>query len=139
MMTAAGGAGGMVMPPPSTPVADCPAYKTIGEMDAFFAMRCGSNSACHAPPGPFGDFKAAKVYDRTFNKPSIECKNELLIDPVDPMKSVLWLKTQDPPKCAAGSSIPPRMPSKIPGMDEVPLKPEESTCLQNYLKALAGK
>jgi hypothetical protein len=70
-----GGTGGSGAPPAagkptaSTPVADCGMYKTLGDMDTFFEMKCGSNgAACHGSGAPFGDFKGNKMWERFVKK-----------------------------------------------------------------------
>jgi hypothetical protein len=135
-----GGAGGAGMPdaPPAypgdnTPVAECPKYPTVGEMDTFFQTRC-SSSACHFSQQAFGDYKSPHVWERVATmKTIIACPGTAFADPGgDPSKSVMWFKVQEMPTCADGKPAGARMPQP-PAML---LDDAEKKCFQNFIKAL---
>jgi hypothetical protein len=131
-----------------TPVADCADYNTLGKMDTFFAMRCGSDGACHTSPGAtaWTDMKMPKVYSRLLNvAPKFACTADKMIDPGDWSKSVLLVKVRDAmPLCKNGSKagttvMPPPLAAQAQAMKQDPLTDAEKTCLENFVRAAAGK
>jgi hypothetical protein len=120
----------------ATPIAGCRAYRTVGEMDQFFAARCSGGPACHSHAIPFGDLKSPDVYARVADKPTIvNCtKAAKWADTSNWSKSVLWLKSLDMPVCPDGTPGGLSMPSE----PSTRLDAEELACLEGFLKALSG-
>jgi hypothetical protein len=141
-MAQMGGMMGMVTPPPTaaTAVANCAAFPNLGEMDKFFAMRCGDDATCHVPQTAvvWHDFKTAEVWKRAVDlKGKTECIGAPMVDKADHTKSVLWAKVQNQGKCPDGSNVKGmRMPQKYPTKPEMFLTQDEMTCLEGFLKAL---
>jgi hypothetical protein len=148
-MTAMGGAGGGtgMMVSATTAVAGCDKFNTLGGADAFFKMRCGTGTSCH-PVGLkdiWQDFESANAFSRLLNRDAkVTCiaGKGKIIDGTDHTKSILLLKTKDAmPKCAdgatAGELMPPQSMSPM-GMYPA-LSAAEKTCIENFVKAAAGK
>lgn len=136
-----GGAGGMVTTPKmisaTTPVADCGTYKTLGDMDMFFEMKCGGGgSACHGANAPFGDFKGNSMWDRgRTTKTKFACMGTLLIDPADASKGAFFAKINGETRCGG-------MMGKMPPLNAMPaqmITADEKKCLETYLNTIAGK
>ena len=134
-----GGMGGGAGISASTTI-NCSEYPTIGDMDKFFAMRCGAAAACHAMAIPWTDMKAPEVWKRLADKNStVSCKDAKLIDTKTWSNSVILAKTKTPVACPPGGSNPglPMPPANMMPM-MAPLSAAETTCLENYLKKIAG-
>lgn len=120
---------------------DCAAYPTVGKMDDFFAMRCGVNATCHQNPVPWSDFKSADVFKRMLDiAPKASCTGGgKLIDKANWANSVVLLKTKTPVMCPPGATTPGTImpPPNLPPMMD-PLSPAELTCLENFVKKVAG-
>jgi hypothetical protein len=126
-----------------TPIPNCSMYPTLGKMDDFFAMRCGVANGCHNEVGGSA-WSNLKVTDAWMTLKNVtakfSCKDDKLIDGTTWDKSVIWRKTRTPgpPMCAGSGLTMSIMPPPLldPKMDA--LSADESTCLQNFLKAIAG-
>ncbi|HEY0705684.1 MAG TPA: hypothetical protein VGG33_02750 [Polyangia bacterium] len=121
----------------ATAVMNCSAFPTLGEMDKFFAMRCGEGITCHSG-GAFGDFKAPEVWKRLVGSPSklaTPCTGSPLIDGKDYTKGLFWIRTQAEPKCPDGKSAGSRMPSA----PQMALNDSEAACLKSFLQVVAGQ
>ena len=121
----------------TTAVADCGMYKTLGDMDMFFEMKCGSGgSLCHGAGAPFGDFKGNKLWDRgTTTKTKFACMGTPLIDPMDSSKGAFYAKINGEMRCGG-------MMGKMPPTNAMPaqmITADEKKCLESYLKTIAGK
>jgi hypothetical protein len=138
-----GSAGGLSE---ATAVANCAAYPTLGKMDEFFLARCGvGEGTCHSGVGAmiWKDLKMPKVWERlstgTASKAAAACATAQIIDTAAWDKSVIWLITRDP----KGTCPDPTktIARTMPPQDATPKLPlltaDESTCLENYLKAIA--
>jgi hypothetical protein len=143
-MADAGGTGGKPAGTLSkdTPIANCAAYPTVGKMDDFFSMRCGVNATCHGAGAPWTAMAGADVWMALKDAmPKIDCRMDKVVDSGDWAKSLVWVKTRSPgpPACptpggVAGVLMPPAdLPPKMPV-----LTADENTCLQGFLKAIAG-
>jgi hypothetical protein len=123
-------------PNADTKVEGCGDYKTLGQMDTFFEKKCGSGTACHQANSVFGEFKGNKMWERgQTTKTKFDCMGTLLIDPSDATKGAFFLKINGDAKCGGA-------PLKMPPPNATPdqqLSGDEKTCLENYLKAIAGK
>ena len=144
-----GGAGmsGTPMPPTKdTPIPGCAKYPTLGKMDEFFATRCGSDGACHTTPGAavWKDLKMPDIWDRMRTvKSSVDCGGAAMIDTTAWDKSLLWVITRSPKApCPNGGMIirlmPPQEPANVMPKEAL-LSADENTCLEGFLKVLAGK
>src|SRR5688572_21013736 len=92
-----GGGGGGVT---AATTIDCSAYPTLGDMDKFFAMRCGAASNCHTMPMPWTDMRTAGIFERLKNQPTqFACKPAKLIDGTTWTNSMIWVKTKGMPTC----------------------------------------
>jgi hypothetical protein len=122
----------------ATPIMNCSDFKTVGDMDKFFGMRCGEGATCHptTAAATFGDLKSPDVFKRIVTKSSLTCTGVKLADTSDYTKGLIWAKTEAMPKCPGGTSA---AGAQMPSMPMMPLSATEKTCLENYLKALAGK
>jgi hypothetical protein len=137
-----GGSGGGAVTK-DTPIANCSAYPTLGKMDDFFAMRCGAANACHNETGgaAWNNFKVADVWKTLKNTATIfACKPGKVIDGTTWDKSVMWRKTRQPgpPMCVEGGLPGTIMPPPGSTPPTPVLTPDEDTCLQGFLKAIAG-
>jgi hypothetical protein len=148
-----GGAGGMApVVNKDTAVMDCAQWKTLGEMDKFFSARCAGDGAatqCHvsANAAAWNDFTAADIWMRLKDQPpKFACKGggSKLINTATWADSVILAKAKagaGTPMCPAGSNTPglgmPPQSTFMPKMDV--LSADETKCLENYLKAIAGK
>jgi hypothetical protein len=146
---ATGGAGGGAPPAAAisatTPIANCGQWPTLGDMDKFFAMRCGVNATCHGTGAVWTDMQKAGMWktvttDLTANA-KVSCAGQKLANPTNWRESVLWLKTQSPASCPggaanAGLTMPPQMTyePKLPVLNQT-----EIACLEGFLKAVTGK
>lgn len=127
----------------STPVADCAAWKTIGEMDGFFATRCGVNSDCHGTGTPFGDLSGPNLWETiTRQTAKVACAGARLADSADWRNSALWTKSQSPPSCPPGAAAAPGLempPQRIYAPTTPPLDSTEMKCLEGFLRALSAR
>jgi hypothetical protein len=139
-----GGAAGGVTP--ATAVVGCDAFKTVGEMDTFFAMRCSPEGGplCH-PTGmsAWQDMKSPEIWKRLANKPAnYACREAKLIDTETWENGVIWRKVKAPVMCppgAAASAMPFNvMPDKTMAPMPDALRADELACLEGYLKAIAA-
>jgi hypothetical protein len=122
-------------PTADTKVDGCGNYKTLGEMDTFFEMKCGTGTACHNTGSVFGEFKGNKMWERgTTTKTKFDCKDTLLIDPSEAAKGAFFMKINADAKCGG---VPLKMPPPNATADQM-ISGAEKTCLENYLKAIAG-
>jgi hypothetical protein len=136
-----GGSGGGAVTK-TTVIPNCDKYKTVGGMDEFFAMRCGASNSCHNEVGgnAWSNFKVADVWSTFKNADTkFACKPGKVIDGTTWDKSIMWRKTRQPgpPMCDAGlpgTIMPP--PGSTPPTPV--LTADEDTCLQGFLKAIAG-
>ncbi len=138
-----GGAGGVNA---ATPVADCPQWPNLGEMDKFFSNRCAAGMSCHviAAANIWSDLQTAEVWRRMRDKtPIVSCKPGKMINSTAWQESVIWAKVQaaSPPVCPPGASntgitMPPQAGFE-PKLD--PVNDAERKCLEGYLKAIAGQ
>jgi hypothetical protein len=140
-----GGGTGSVTVNAMTKVAGCDKFDTLGGADAFFKMRCGSGVGCHqkAYDMVWQDYETPEVWRRMVNRKAIaSCAPDgKVIDGSDYAKSVLLIKTNDPMiKCPDGSKAgadpmpPPSMAAMYPALTD-----GEKTCIENFVKAAAGK
>ena len=96
---------------PSTAVANCTMYPTVGKMDDFFKARCGTNSACHDNM-IWTDMKSANAYTRMIDKPAnFTCRTTAgttkLINKQNWRQSFIYVKTHEMmPGCPDGSTSP---------------------------------
>ncbi len=129
----------------ATPVANCAQWPTLGDMDKFFAMRCGVNTTCHATGAVWTDMQKTGMWQRLITDASsnakVSCAGSKLANGGNWRDSVLWLKVQSPATCpggtgAAGLSMPPQMTYE-PKM--AALNQAELNCLEGFLKAVTGK
>jgi hypothetical protein len=124
----------------SKAVASCANWKTVKDMDKFFASKCGNMAACHNNAMVFGDYTSADFYKKLTDSSFItkfDCIGVPMADMSDPTKGAFWGKIQNPPTCSASGKMPgPAMPLAPTAM---PLTADEKTCLENYLKVIAGK
>jgi hypothetical protein len=132
-----GSAGGGVGP--GMPVANCVMAPTVGEVETkIIAVKCGE-TACHVPMGVFKpDLKTAgswaRLLDKVVEYSATKCKDDVYIKKSDPLKSYFLSSVKDAmPKCSDGRMGGVRMPFGKP-----PLSAEEITCIEGYVKALAG-
>ena len=149
----AGGAGGAAppaaagAPSAATTVKDCAMWPTLGDMDRFFASRCGAGGTgtCHnmATAGIWNDMFSANVWRRLqTEKGKSSCKGAKLINADKWSESLILAKIQGTPACPpdgtgmAGIQMPPQMGFE-PKM--AVLNADEIKCIENYLKAIAGK
>jgi hypothetical protein len=156
----AGGSGGTPSPGPTggappaapaalsatTPIMNCAQWPTLGDMDKFFANRCGVNATCHASGAPWTDMQKQGVWQRfttdATSKAKVSCSGAPLANTGNWRESVIWTKTQTPASCptggggSAGLTMPPQMLYE-PKM--ALLSAAELTCLEGFLKALGGK
>ena len=138
MSGGADGTGGMT----SATAIDCAEYPTLSDMDKFFARRCGASAddECHATALPWTDMKSPEVWRRLADRNSmVTCKDAKLIDTKTWSNSVILAKTKTPVACPPGGSnpgLPMPPPNMMPMM--APLSAAETTCLENYLKKIAG-
>ena len=134
-----GGNGGTALTK-DTAITGCDKYKTLGAMDDFFAMRCGSNAACHDGAGAsaWTNLKMPDVWSRLKNTPAkFSCRGDNIIDGTSWDKSVLWRKTRMPVMCAGANPAmsvmpPPAIEPKMPMLTTA-----EDDCLKGFLKAIA--
>ncbi len=146
-----GGAGGGPVVDRNTPVKDCTQWKTLGEMDKFFLNRCAAGGGtegaqCHVSSNAavWSDFTAADVWSRLKDKePKISCKGAKMINSGTWGDSVILAKVKagtGTPMCPPGGSNPgvgmPPQATFTPKMDL--LTADETKCLENFLKAIAG-
>jgi hypothetical protein len=156
----AGGAGGASTPtgtPPApgsptadTPVKECAKYPTLGAMDQFFAARCGAGGtgSCHitGTAAIWNDMFSKDVWRRLQTEPAkSSCKGAAkMINAEKWSESLILAKIQPMPVCppgpmagaSAGIPMPPQAGFQ-PLMEA--LKPDEVKCIENFLKAIAGK
>ena len=158
--TGAGGAGGAApaspppgsggMPTAATVVQNCAQWPTLGDMDRFFANRCGAGGTgtCHnmSTAGIWNDMFSKDVWKRLQTEGGkSSCKGAKLINTEKWSESLVLAKVQPgTPVCPPGS-----MPGAMPGIAMPPqmgfepkmalLNADEMKCLENYLKAIAGK
>ncbi len=152
----AGGAGGGAptgtpptpgMPSADTPVKDCAKYPTLGSMDQFFAARCGAGGmgSCHitATAGIWNDMFSKDVWRRLqMESGKTSCKGAKMINADKWSDSLILAKIQATPACppggagSAGIAMPPQ--AGFTPLMEV-LKADEVKCIENFLKAIAGK
>jgi hypothetical protein len=145
-MGGGGGMGGAPMAVTAATTIDCAMYPTVGDMDKFFAARCGLDNNCHATP-TFKDLKSANVFSRlktgaTLAKSAVYCGGSDVIDTADWQKSILWVATRVPKANCPGQgtiirTMPPQEPANVMPK-EPPLTADENACLEKYLKAIAG-
>jgi hypothetical protein len=122
-------------PNADTKVEGCGDYKTLGQMDTFFEKKCGSGTVCHQANSVFGEFKGNKMWERgQTTKTKFDCMGTLLIDPSEAGKGAFFLKINGDAKCGG---VPLKMPPPTATADQQ-LSGDEKTCLENYLKAIAG-
>jgi hypothetical protein len=121
----------------TTQVADCGQYKTLGDMDMFFEVKCGSGgNLCHGTGAPFGDFKGNKMWERgTTTKTKFACMGTFLIDPADETKGAFWAKLNAEMRCGGMLG---KMPPSNAMMAQM-ISADEKKCLENYFKKIAGK
>jgi hypothetical protein len=140
-----GGSGGMPSAggavSPSTPVANCTKFSTLGDADGFFKMRCGVASNCHGASAPWTEMSGTNLFMSLLDaKPKFDCTSDKIINSGDYMKSLLVAKTsQMAPACPTGGTsamalMPPA--NMMPMM--APLNPDEVTCIQQFAKAASG-
>jgi hypothetical protein len=148
-----GGRGGMGggapagPPTAATPVPGCAAYPTLGDMDKLFTKSCAQTNACHGKGAPWTELLANVWMTAPTAKAKLTCGSAPLIDMASPDKSLILLKTKDAmPKCANGSAAGTIMPpldkdQALPAgaMKVPPLTAAEKTCIENFVKAAAGK
>jgi hypothetical protein len=141
-----GGSGGGGNQNAATLVANCTKWPTLGDMDKFFANRCGAAASCHvtAYANVWSDMQTAEVWKRLKDKsPATSCKGAKLINSTSWQESVIWSKVQTgTPTCPPGATTGPgiAMPPQVgfePKLD--PVTDEERTCLEGYLKAISGQ
>ncbi len=145
-----GGTGGMagtggtgVTASAATVVTGCTRFPTLGDMDKFFGMRCGTTSACHGTGAPWSDLKMPDVWKRMLNAaPKLTCvASAKIIDKTTPANSLLLVKAkQATPMCQGGGEAGTQMPP--PGntmMIATPLPADELDCLTAFVNAAAGK
>jgi hypothetical protein len=132
---------------PSTAVADCPKFKTLGEADGYFASRCGFNPLCHGTGAVWTDLQKPNIWMRLLNeKTKVDCTgaDTKVIDGTAWMKSLMLVKaSQMTPTCPSGmtpGTVMPPPPDLQTVTPKVPaLTPEEVTCISNFTKAASGK
>jgi hypothetical protein len=122
----------------ATPIMNCTQWPTLGDMDKFFANRCGVNATCHAAMSPWTDMQKTGVWERfKTEKAKITCSGSQLVNTANWRESVIWIKTQTPATCPGGApggqTMPPQMLYE-PKM--MALTPAELTCLEGFLKAI---
>ncbi len=138
-----GGGGAAVAVNANTPLTKCPKYPTLGKMDDFFAMRCGTATLCHATGAPWTDLKMPAVWMRLLDKkPVVSCDMGKIIDKATPANSIMLAKTkQMMPVCPpnTGTVIGTVMPPLNNTEKQPPLTAEEVACIENFVTAAAGK
>jgi hypothetical protein len=94
----------------------------------LFAVRC-AGSQCHAGPRAAAglDLTAEGVAGRLVDRPG-RCGG-LLVDPADPLRSLLWIKT--------GEAPPDDCPTTMPLTGD-PLDPLERECLLAWIEEAAA-
>jgi hypothetical protein len=148
---APGGPPAMSPPPPppvnaATPVMNCAQWPTVGDMDKFFAMRCGVNSICHGTNTVWTDMQKTGMWQRVIatdmnSKAKVSCAGGPLANGANWRESVLWTKVQSPATCPGGSGVPgATMPPQMMYEPKMPLlNQSELNCLEGFLKAVTGK
>ena len=131
----------------TTAVADCAQWPTLGDMDRFFAARCGLDRNCHGAGTAWTVMPVQGVWDQ-FTKDAtsaakLSCAGGKLASRTSWTGSVLWTKTQTPVlPCPSGSTSTTPGLSMPPQKDFTPLTdpltPVELKCLEGFLKAIAG-
>jgi hypothetical protein len=119
----------------------CDQYKTVGAMDAFFAMRCGVSSLCHGAGTAWTTMPAQNAFERfKADKAKVSCGGAPLANATNWRESVVWTKTQMPAACPPGSANPGvTMPPQSFEPKMPVLTAPEMACLEGYLKAITGK
>jgi hypothetical protein len=143
-MGGAPGMGGATGAVSAATTIDCAAFPTLGDMDQFFSARCGLDNACHNEVGGLAwkDLKKPGVWERMqMPTATFICAPGKLIDKADWTKSVLWTATRSPKTTCPTGMIARLMPPQE-GANITPPQPiltaQENTCLENFLKAIAG-
>lgn len=142
-----GGGGGVTLTA-STPVKNCAAYPTLGEMDKLFVKSCGVDTFCHLAKIPYGDLKTGDIWNRMKDiKPALACADGKMVDSQNVANSILLVKIkQAVPACPPmagkdpGTIMPPLMKDQIASKTKVmPLTPAEIACFEGFANAVAGK
>jgi hypothetical protein len=123
---------------------NCQQWPTLGDMDKFFANRCGVNATCHASGAPWTDMQKQGVWERFktagTDKAKFSCMGGQLVNTANWRESVIWTKTQTPATCAGGGTAGVTMPPQAGFEPKMPvLSAAELTCLEGFLKAMGSR
>ncbi len=138
----------------ATVVKKCDTYPTVGDMDRLFAKSCGvgTNSSCHQVKGVYGDFKTADIWKRVKDvKTALTCidgDKAKMVDSQNVANSMLLVKIkQATPVCPTGTgmgkaseagNIMPPLPKDQLGVSVPALTPDELTCIEGFVNAIAA-
>lgn len=140
-----GGGGAPVAVNANTPLTKCTKYPTLGKMDEFFTMRCGTTPLCHGTGAVWTDMKMPAVWMRLLDKaPVVSCSKGKILDKTTPANSIMLVKAKNmmpacPPNTGDPTSIGTVMPPPNNTDKQAPLTAEEIACLENFVTAAAGK
>ena len=128
-------------PTRDTPVANCAAYPTLGAMSGFLERRCGVAVACHAQASPWTTLEGPDLFATLLDvRPKFDCMRSLLIDSVNPLDSLLYIKSAEAiPICPDGSSGMLQMPPQQLSPVQPLLTAEELVCLEQFVRAAARR
>jgi hypothetical protein len=114
-------------------------YRTMGEMDRFFQVRCGAGAACHQRSALFGDLVSPHVFNRVVDSPAIVCAQAgptvKWADSSSWQKSMLWLMAASASSRCPGGAAAGTVIAAAPAAQ---LDTSELACLEGFLKVISG-